>query len=110
MLSNEPPAQSSHDHGLDHAGHDHADAGQHYRERGAAAHARDAATAAAFDLHTPSGAAFLDGAVTQQAAMIAYIDDFWLMLILTVAVMPLLLLIKPPARAAIPDEATAVMD
>jgi DHA2 family multidrug resistance protein len=68
------------------------------------------ATAAAFDIHTPAGAAFLDGAVTQQAAMIAYIDDFWLMLILTVAVMPLLLLIKPPAHAAVPDEATAVMD
>ena len=70
----------------------------------------NAATAAAYNPHTPGGAAFLDAAVTQQAAMIAYIDDFWLMLILTVAAMPLLLLIKPPARAAIPDEATAVMD
>ena len=28
--------------------------------------------------------------------MIAYIDDFWLMLFLTVAVIPLLLLIRPP--------------
>ena len=52
--------------------------------------------------HTTSAlcpaAAFLDGAVTQQAAMIAYIDDFWLMLFLTLAVMPLMLLIRPPAR------------
>ena len=28
--------------------------------------------------------------------MIAYIDDFWLMLFLTLAVIPLLLLIRPP--------------
>ena len=70
----------------------------------------NAATVAAFNTHTPGGAGDMDGAVMQQAAMIAYIDDFWLMLILTVAVMPLLLLIKPPAHAAVPDEATAVVD
>ena len=50
----------------------------------------------AYDVTRPAGAAFLDSAVTQQAAMIAYIDDFWLMLFLTVAVIPLLLLIRPP--------------
>ncbi len=33
-------------------------------------------------------------AVTQQAAMIAYIDDFWFMLFLTLLVTPLLLLIR----------------
>jgi MFS transporter, DHA2 family, multidrug resistance protein len=49
-----------------------------------------------YDLHTQGGAALLDSAVTQQAAMIAYIDDFWLMLFLTVAVIPLLALIRPP--------------
>ena len=50
----------------------------------------------AYDVTSPGGAAFLDSSVTQQAAMIAYIDDFWLMLFLTVAVIPLLLLIRPP--------------
>ncbi len=54
------------------------------------------AIAHAYDVSRPSGAAFLDSSVTQQAAMIAYIDDFWLMLILTVAVIPLLILIRPP--------------
>jgi DHA2 family multidrug resistance protein len=54
------------------------------------------AVAHAYDMSSPAGAAFLDGSVTQQAAMIAYIDDFWLMLFLTVAVIPLLLLIRPP--------------
>jgi DHA2 family multidrug resistance protein len=71
----------------------------------------DPAVAAAFNVHTAGGAAFLDGAVTQQAAMIAYIDDFWLMLFLTVLVIPLLLLIRPPRRtAAAGVDAQAVMD
>jgi MFS transporter, DHA2 family, multidrug resistance protein len=54
------------------------------------------AIARAYDLANLSGAALLDATVTQQAAMIAYIDDFWLMLFLTLSVMPLLLLIRPP--------------
>jgi DHA2 family multidrug resistance protein len=68
------------------------------------------AVAATFDVHRAGGAALLDGAVTQQAAMIAYIDDFWFMLLLTLLVTPLLLLIRPPKRAAVVEEAQAVMD
>jgi DHA2 family multidrug resistance protein len=69
------------------------------------------AIARAYDMSSLSGAAFLDSAVTQQAAMIAYIDDFWLMLFLTLAVTPLLLLIRPPGRNAAPAaDAHAVMD
>jgi DHA2 family multidrug resistance protein len=69
------------------------------------------AVAAAFDVRTPVGAAFLDSAVTRQAAMIAYIDDFWFMLLLTVLVIPLLLLIKPPGRNAnLTEEPTALID
>jgi MFS transporter, DHA2 family, multidrug resistance protein len=69
------------------------------------------AMARAYDTSTASGAAFLDGMVTQQAAMIAYIDDFWLMLFLTLAVTPLLLLIRPPGRNKAPaPDAHAVMD
>jgi len=36
----------------------------------------------------------LNGVISNQAAMIAYIDDFWLMMILTIGSIPLLLLIK----------------
>jgi DHA2 family multidrug resistance protein len=69
------------------------------------------AVAKAYDLSTLGGAAFLDGSVTQQAAMMAYIDDFWLMLFLTLAVIPLLLLIRPPAaRAAAEVDSHAVME
>jgi DHA2 family multidrug resistance protein len=56
------------------------------------------AMAQAYDVARSNGAAFLDATVTQQAAMIAYIDDFWLMLFLTLIVIPLLLLIRPPSR------------
>jgi DHA2 family multidrug resistance protein len=68
------------------------------------------AIAAAFNVHSPSGAALLDSALTQQAAMIAYIDDFWFMLFLTLLVTPLLLLIKPPKRGPIVEDPQAVMD
>jgi DHA2 family multidrug resistance protein len=71
------------------------------------------AIAKAYDIGTTGGAALLDSVVVRQAAMIAYIDDFWLMLFLTLAVLPLLLLIRPPKRDQAPDatvEAQAVMD
>jgi DHA2 family multidrug resistance protein len=71
----------------------------------------DPAIARAYDLSTMSGVAFLDSSVTQQAAMIAYIDDFWLMLFLTLAVTPLLLLIRPPSqRKTSGVDAQAAMD
>jgi MFS transporter, DHA2 family, multidrug resistance protein len=68
------------------------------------------AVAAAFDIHHPGSAALLDAAVTQQAAMIAYIDDFWFMLFLTLLVTPMLLLIKPPSRGVVVEDPQAVMD
>jgi DHA2 family multidrug resistance protein len=68
------------------------------------------AVARAYDLSTLGGAAFLDGSVTQQAAMMAYIDDFWLMLFLTLAVIPLLLFIRPPAARAAEVDSHAVME
>jgi DHA2 family multidrug resistance protein len=71
----------------------------------------DPAVAKAYDLSTPGGAAFLDSAVTQQAAMIGYLDDFWVMLYLTVAVLPLILLIRPPSRRGLAEmDPNAVMD
>jgi DHA2 family multidrug resistance protein len=69
----------------------------------------DPAVASAYDLGRSSGAAALDGMITQQSAMIAYLDDFRLMLYLTLAVIPLLLFIRAPKRAPVPD-AHAVMD
>jgi DHA2 family multidrug resistance protein len=49
-----------------------------------------------------SGAAALNAEITRQASMIAYVDDFWLMMLLTAAVIPALLLIRPSRRDAAP--------
>ncbi|WP_373991789.1 MDR family MFS transporter [Duganella sp. BuS-21] len=49
---------------------------------------------------TPEAAAALNAEITRQASMLAYVDDFWLMFILTLCVIPLLLLIKPAASNA----------
>ena len=68
------------------------------------------AVASAFDLSRPSGAAALEAAVTQQASMIAYVNDFRLMLYLTLAVIPLLLFLKAPGRNDAPVDTHAVMD
>jgi DHA2 family multidrug resistance protein len=60
-----------------------------------------------FDLTTPSGIAALNHEVTRQAAMIGYIDDFALMLIVILASLPLLLLVRVPRRQPVPATAAA---
>jgi MFS transporter, DHA2 family, multidrug resistance protein len=49
-----------------------------------------------------TGAAAINAEISRQASMIAYVDDFWLMMILTFAVIPALILIRPPKRSAGP--------
>jgi len=53
-----------------------------------------------FDPSTVGGLTALNGEITRQASMIAYIDDFRLMLIITIACMPMLLFMRKPRRAA----------
>src|SRR5215469_3394607 len=53
---------------------------------------------APFSLTTRSGIAALNAEVTRQAAMVAYIDDFRLMMLFTLASIPLLLLFREPRR------------
>ena len=60
-------------------------------------------------LPTVTNLARLDAAVTQQAAMIAYNNDFKLMLILTVAAIPLVALLRAP-RAAAPGVQPAIAE
>lgn len=52
------------------------------------------------------GIALLDQGITQQAAMIAYVDDFKLMFIATLLAIPLLVLIRSPHSAST-DEAAS---
>lgn len=48
------------------------------------------------DVSTSSGLAALNFMLTNQATMIAYVDDFQLMMLITLAVLPLLYLIRKP--------------
>ncbi len=49
---------------------------------------------------TAPGRAALDGAITMQATVIAYLDDFKLMMLLSLGAMPLVFLLRKPAAAA----------
>jgi MFS transporter, DHA2 family, multidrug resistance protein len=53
-----------------------------------------------WDLHTTSGMAALNAEINRQAAMIGYVDDFELMMVITLAAIPLLLILRAPKRAA----------
>jgi DHA2 family multidrug resistance protein len=66
-----------------------------------------------FDVTSQTGLALLNGEVNRQAAMIAYVDAFFLTGILCLACVPMLLLVRSPRRqpAAAQDEpAHAVME
>jgi DHA2 family multidrug resistance protein len=54
---------------------------------------------------TAAGRAALDATVTRQAQVIAYMDDYKLLMIATLAMFPLLLVFRPPAADAASDHA-----
>ncbi len=62
--------------------------------------------AAPFSLSTPGGMAALNAEVTRQASMVAYIDDFKLIMLIALASIPLLLLLREARRR--PPPATAI--
>jgi len=55
-----------------------------------------------WDLGAGMSAQTLNAEVTRQALMIGYLDDFRLMMYMTVLALPLLLLLRPPGRVAAP--------
>jgi MFS transporter, DHA2 family, multidrug resistance protein len=57
---------------------------------------------------TAAGRAALDAVVTQQAQIIAYIDDYKLLMIATLAVLPLLIVFKKPSGGGGPDHTIVV--
>jgi DHA2 family multidrug resistance protein len=56
---------------------------------------------------TTAGAAALNAEVNRQSAMVAYLDDFWLLLIITVFTIPLLFLLSKPRQKLDPEHAVA---
>jgi DHA2 family multidrug resistance protein len=67
------------------------------------------AIAQAMSPFTAAGRAALDGVVTLQATIISYMDDFKLMMILSLAAIPLVLLLRKPSVPAKVDH-SAVME
>ncbi|GGF45072.1 EmrB/QacA family drug resistance transporter [Aliidongia dinghuensis] len=59
---------------------------------------------------TAAGRAALDAMVTRQAQIIAYIDDYKLLMLATLAVLPLLLLFSRPSSAPSGDDHAAVLE
>ncbi|HEX4095642.1 MAG TPA: EmrB/QacA family drug resistance transporter, partial [Caulobacteraceae bacterium] len=49
---------------------------------------------------TAQGLATINGMIGRQSAMIAYIDDFWLMTIVMVLLLPILFVMRAPKQAA----------
>ena len=63
---------------------------------------------APYSLSTPHGLAALNAGLTRQAQMIAYNNDFKLLLVMSLAILPLILLLKPPRPGA--GSAPVIMD
>jgi MFS transporter, DHA2 family, multidrug resistance protein len=58
----------------------------------------------------PAGLATLNAQVTQQAALLAYVNDFWIMMVVTVLAIPLLMLVRSPRRGSTPAGGAAAAD
>jgi MFS transporter, DHA2 family, multidrug resistance protein len=68
----------------------------------------DLAVTKFWDHVSASGRAALDAVVTQQAQIIAYMDDYKLLMIATLAAIPLLVIFKKPPRNAANDAVHAM--
>jgi DHA2 family multidrug resistance protein len=62
------------------------------------------------DPTSTTGLQILDGMINRQAAMIGYVDDFWLMMVISIVVIPLLFLVCAPKHKPAGGHDTAVMD
>lgn len=71
---------------------------------------RQAVEAGAYNLSTPQGLAAINGEVTRQAATLAYLQDFRLMMWITVAAIPLIILLRASPKKAAVNEVRAAME
>ena len=71
---------------------------------------RQATEAGAYNLTTPQGLSAINNEVTRQAATLAYLQDFRLMMWITMTATPLILLLRAPAKKAPPSDVHAAMD
>jgi DHA2 family multidrug resistance protein len=61
-----------------------------------------------FDPATKGGVALLDRMVNQQAQIVAYVDDYVLLIMTTLPALLLLLLMRMPRKGAVPVETQAM--
>ena len=71
---------------------------------------RQAIEAGAYSLSSPQGLAAINAEVTRQAAMLAYLQDFRLMMWVTLAAVPLVFLLRPPTGRPGANEVLTVVD
>jgi DHA2 family multidrug resistance protein len=71
-------------------------------------HAFQAKAAAALDPMTAAGRAALDEIITLQSTIISYIDDFKLLMIMSLVVMPLILVLRKPEKPPEIDHSAAM--
>jgi len=71
---------------------------------------KQAVEAGVYNLTTPEGLAAINGEVTRQAATLAYLQDFRLMMWITLAAIPLIALLRVSAKSAVSTEIHAAMD
>ena len=68
---------------------------------------REGAAARIWNLGTLAGRAALDGEITRQATIVAYANDFKLMMLVTLAAMPMIVLLR---KARAPSDAHAALE
>jgi DHA2 family multidrug resistance protein len=75
---------------------------------------RRAVEVGAVNLSTPEGLSAINAEVTRQAATLAYLQDFRLMMFVTLSALPLIFLLgkpaRPPAQAPTDEELTAALE
>jgi DHA2 family multidrug resistance protein len=71
---------------------------------------RQAVEAGVYNLDTAHGLIAINGEVTRQAATLAYLQDFRLMMWITLCAVPLILLLRKPARQPSPVDVHAAME
>ena len=71
---------------------------------------RQATEAGAYNVTSPEGLAVINGEITRQAATLAYLQDFRLMMFITLAAIPLIVLLRAPRKKTAAAEEIAVME
>ena len=69
-----------------------------------------AVEAGAYDLSTPQGLAAINNEVSRQAATLAYLQDFRLMMWITLAALPLVFLLRAPTKKHVVDKPSAALE